>query len=144
MTETITANEIAPLADRDIEAAADGHTVEAEELREAVGYLAAELDKWGDEMADNQVPEGHGDFGESTVITESEDYVCIYVEYGTLAQMASDHPEISKEGDVVQAVAWAHNEYARRHGADANALGTMDAVVLPRTETVEQIITERE
>lgn len=135
---------IAPLTDRDIEAAADGHAVEVDELREAVAYMTDEIETWGDEIADDHVPEDHGKYSVSTVITESEDYVCIYVEYGTLARMADRHPEITDEGDVVPAVGWAHNEYARRHGADANALGTMDAAVLPRTETVEEIIEERE
>lgn len=139
MTETITANEIAPLADRDIEAAADGRSIDADELRDAVATISSEIDDWAGEMADALVPEDHGKYGEPLVITESEDYVCIYAEFGALAQMTED-----ALGQTVPEVGHAHNEYARRHGADPDVLGTMDAVVLPRTETVEQIITERE
>lgn len=138
MAETIR-NEIAPLADRDIEAAADGQPVDADVLRDAVATISSEIDEWSTEIAETVVPENHGEYTEPTVITESEDYVCIYVEFGTLAEMTED-----VLGQTVPEVAYAYNEYARRHGADADVLGTMDAVVLPRTETVEPIITERE
>lgn len=135
---------IAPLTDRDLENAADGHVVDVDDLRDAVAMINGVLDEFGHEYADTQIPDNHGEFDEPTVIWESDDHVCIYVSYGVLHETASNDPEIPSEGDLENAVAWAHNSFARRYGASSDALGTMDAVVLPRTEAVDQIIQERE
>lgn len=135
---------IEPLSDRDLEQAADGHDVDVDELRDAVARINGVLDEFGDEYADQQIPENHGEFTEPTVVWESDDHVCIYVSYGLLQETASNDPEISSEGDLESAVAWAHNAFARRKGASPDALGTMDAAVLPRTDAVDQIIQGRE
>lgn len=137
------ATEIAPLTDRDIESAAGGHTVGVETLREAVALAAEEITERASEIAETQVPKGHGKFSEPTVIHETDTHVCIYVEYGTLAKIASNHPDTPNDGDTYAAIGWAYNQYARRYGAD-RALEMMDALVLPRTDRVDEIIRKRE
>ena len=134
----------ASVTGRGLTTAADGHRGDVNRLREAVAAIEDELNTWADEIADTHILEGHGDSEEPTVISESDTHLSIYVEYGTLARMADEHPEITDNGDIAPAVGWAHNEYARRHGANADALGTMHAVGLPQTAAVNEIIAEQE
>jgi len=134
----------ATVTDRGLKTAADGHRGDVNQLREAVAAVENELNTWADEIVDTHILEGHGDFEEPTVISESDTHVGIYVEYGTLARMADEHPEIMNDGDVASAVGWAHNEYAHRYGADADALGPMHAVGLPQTAVVDEIIARHE
>ena len=129
---------------RGLKTAADGHRGDVNQLREAVAAVEDELNTWADKIAKTHILEDHGDFEEPTVISESDTHVCIYVEYGTLARMAGEHSEITDDDDIALAVGWAHNEYARRHGAEADALGTMHAVGLLQTAAVDEIIAKQE
>jgi len=129
---------------RGLKTAADGHRGDVNQLREAVAAVENELNTWADGIVDTHILEGHGDFEEPTVISESDTHVCIYVEYGTLARMADEHPEIMNDGDIAPAVGRTHNEYARCHGADADPLGTMHAVGLPQTAAEDEIIAKQE
>ena len=138
---TVADAKIAPLTAADIKAAADGHDTTTDELRAAVRAAAEGIDEYATEFAD-AVPEGHGQYSEPTVIWQDNDHVCIYVSTETWNATMEELSE-RYDGDTPHAVVWAHNEFARRHGASADVLGTMDAIVLPRTETVQQIINDR-
>ena len=142
MVRSSTTDDIAPFADQDLKAAADGRPYDVDELREAVPTLNDEIETWAAEIAETLVPENHGQYAEPTVITRSGDYLCIYADAGSVHRMVEDTSGI--DDDLMSGLARVHLYYARRHGADPNALGTMDAIVLPRTEPVEQIIAERE
>lgn len=136
---------IEPLTETDLETAADGHAVDVDELRNAVATIRDTLDagQVGDEIAEQQIPDGHGEFTEPTVIWQDDDYVCIYVTHGVLQSHAKEHPHLDLDHETACAVAWAHNAHARWCGASPDGLGAMDAVVLPRTDRVNQIIEER-
>jgi hypothetical protein len=144
MAQNTDATTVEPLTEQDIAAAADGHSTETDELRAAVAKCIADLEEYAAEWADNEVPDGHSGFSEPTVIWSDDDHVCIYVSHGSFdgaVNVLTDHHGVDDQ--TASAVPWAFNEFARRHGASPSALGTMDAVVLPRTDAVDQIITER-
>lgn len=135
---------IAPLTTNDLEAAADGHPVDVDELRKAVAALNAEFEETGDELADDQIPDRHGDYTEGSVIARDDEHVTIYVDWGTLAEWVDHGLDLNIDDETVRAVGWAHNNYARRRGASEQVLGNMDAATIPRTEFVDRTIEERE
>jgi hypothetical protein len=69
MVRSTTTDDIAPFADQDLKAAADGRPYDVDELREAVPTLNDEIETWAAEIAETLVPENHPDL---SVIDASE------------------------------------------------------------------------
>lgn len=113
-----------------IEETADDRGVDAADLADAIED--ADQD-WGD-VAEEMVAEARdidesGEYNESTIITESPVAVARYIDYG-MWDPAIHHlqDEYDHSERVARAVRAAHQRQAERDGADANVLGTMDAV----------------
>jgi hypothetical protein len=145
MTDHTATHDIEPLSRRDLERAADGHPdVAVDELARAVSVTLAEMNEWGDEWADREVPEDWDQSGEPTVIAQTDDYVCIYVSHVAWGPTIDEIEEIADvTGAVAAAVPWALNEFARRHGASPDTLGAMDTAIIPRTGFVDELLEER-
>lgn len=135
--------EIAPLTTDDIERASKSFC-DTNELFRAVKFARDEIDEFITEFAEASIPENHGEYLVSTVIWKDDDYVCLYVDvevWHATIDLAKDEDGISPE--AADAIPGAFNAFARRKGAYESVLGTMDTIILPRTDYVEQLIEER-
>lgn len=136
---------IGPFWERDIEVVADRVSVNPDDLHEAVAKFNDRIEKWAGEIADINVPVDDPSDDYSPVITRSRDHVCLSVSCGTVHEsvdvLFDSEEQVDRNGiGLTGAIALVHNEYARRQGAN---LGESDAIVIPETDQVEQVIARK-
>jgi hypothetical protein len=134
-----TSDKIAPLTEADVARAADGNQVDRDAVREALRLVAKELRIVDAEWA--ECVDTDEEYSEPTIVHQTDDYVCALVAPetwdATIEGLVNDH---DVDPMVARSTTYAHNNYARRHGASPTALGAMHAVVLPRTDVVNDIL----